>query len=138
MKINIKGSPIAQKRARFARRGAYVKTYDPQSQEKEVVKALMRGQVIKKLEGPLEIEINFYFEVPKSYSKKRAKACLNGDEEHTKKPDIDNLVKFYLDCMNDLVFKDDAQVVKLVARKIYAETPSVEITINDINRKSLG
>ena len=33
--------------------------------------------------------------------------------------DIDNLVKFVLDGVNGLVYKDDKQVVKLVAYKLY-------------------
>lgn len=57
---------------------------------------------------------NFYFEIPKSTPKKnRAEAV------HTKKPDLDNLVKFIKDCLNGEAWKDDSQVVSLFAQKIY-------------------
>ena len=38
---------------------------------------------------------------------------------HVTSPDIDNLVKFILDGMNGLIYKDDAQVVKLIVQKLY-------------------
>ena len=34
-------------------------------------------------------------------------------------PDIDNLAKFVLDGMNQLVYEDDKQVVKLVVYKLF-------------------
>ena len=34
-------------------------------------------------------------------------------------PDIDNLAKFVLDGVNNLVYQDDKQVVKLVVHKLF-------------------
>ena len=39
----------------------------------------------------------------------------------TKKPDIDNYIKFYLDCMNKIVYLDDSQVIEITAIKQYTE-----------------
>lgn len=38
---------------------------------------------------------------------------------HTKTVDVDNLSKFILDAMNEVVYKDDKTCVKLVASKLY-------------------
>lgn len=70
---------------------------------------------------PLSVEIVANFSIPKSYTKKRHLDCVNNDELPTKKPDIDNIVKAVLDSMNDAVFWDDCQIVKLNVRKQYVE-----------------
>lgn len=56
---------------------------------------------------------------PSSWSKKRKNNYLN--EFHLVKPDLDNLVKYYLDCMNGIVFADDKQIVELAASKEYCD-----------------
>lgn len=49
------------------------------------------------------------------------------------RPDIDNMVKFYLDCMNELVYADDRQVVELSARKVYSFKKFTVIKISVIS-----
>ena len=43
-----------------------------------------------------------------------------------KKPDIDNLVKFVLDAANGVLFKDDSQVVRVLATKMYDDRGDFE------------
>ena len=43
---------------------------------------------------------------------------------HTKRPDVDNFVEFYMDCMNKLVYLDDSQVIELSATKEYDDKES--------------
>lgn len=75
------------------------------------------------LEG-VRLTIAFYLPRPKSLPK-RATA-------HTKKPDIDKLVRSCCDSLTNLVFRDDSQVCELVAMKHYAregEPPRVDIIV---------
>ena len=58
-----------------------------------------------------EIEITFYIPAPKDREKRRA--AYDG-LPHTKKPDIDNLVKAFLDC-----FGEDKAVHTIKAKKIW-------------------
>lgn len=54
---------------------------------------------------------------------------------HTRKPDLDKLIRCVLDGMTGLVFTDDAQVVTVVAGKRtaqLAEQPGVLITWNEV------
>ena len=44
--------------------------------------------------------------------------------------DIDNLMKGVMDALNGIVFVDDAQVIKLTARKIQSEKVGMEICID--------
>jgi Holliday junction resolvase RusA-like endonuclease len=69
--------------------------------------------------------------IPASYSKKRSAACLDGSERPCKKPDIDNIVKAYLDSMNGIVYKDDTQVVSLHATKVYGTVGMVEVMVQE-------
>ena len=83
----------------------------------------------KALEGALEAFIYVTFPVPPSYSKKRTEACLSDVEKHTKKPDLDNVVKICLDGMNGIVFKDDSQITSIYATKVYGTVAKVEILV---------
>jgi hypothetical protein len=67
--------------------------------------------------------------IPKSTSAKMRTQMLNGVVYHFKRPDCDNLAGFYLDCMNEVIFNDDAQICDLHVRKIYSLVPSTLIRI---------
>lgn len=64
----------------------------------------------------------------KSASRRATAAMLSGETPPAMKPDLDNIVKV-LDALNGIVWRDDAQVVSIFARKLYAETPGLDIVI---------
>ena len=80
-------------------------------------------------EGRLKVEINAFFEVPKSAKKSDKVLMLENKINPTKKPDIDNIVKIILDAMNGIAFKDDIQITKLNVEKSYSTSERVEIKI---------
>ena len=129
MKITIPGKPIAKKRPRFVRRGKFVGTYNDQLTEEGKWILQARVQVDRILEGPIVAVFRFFMPIPKSMSKKHCALAEAGEHYHTKKPDLDNLVKFAKDCLNELAWRDDSQVVKLTATKIYAREPRTEIEL---------
>lgn len=67
---------------------------------------------------PVKAIINAYFEIPKSYTKKKVQAIINGEIKPAK-PDIDNILKSLLDGCNKIIFKDDVQIYTLTATKSY-------------------
>lgn len=69
----------------------------------------------------LRMEMDMYFKIPKSYSKKRRRNCLEGIEKAGKKPDIDNILKNFCDALNGVAYKDDVQVVEVECKKYYTE-----------------
>lgn len=73
------------------------------------------------LEGSIRARIIAYYKIPKSYSKKRVQAILEGKEQPIKKPDADNIAKIILDSLNDIAFHDDSQVVELIVIKRWTE-----------------
>ena len=131
--ILIQGEPIALKRPRFTMHGH---AYDSQKFEKKAVQMLIKQQIdsFYAIE-PLVITIEFYLKRPKSHygtGKNSDSIKRSAPEYHVCKPDIDNLAKFYLDCMTGIVFHDDSQIVELNLKKQYAENPHVWINITSI------
>lgn len=140
MNFTVFGDPKAKGRPRFARRGAFISTYTDKNTlayESLVKFAYLEscGNCPQMLEGGVSMRIDAFFSIPKSTSKKKAKLMQDGDIKHIKKPDIDNLCKSILDGLNKVAFKDDSQIVSLVANKYYSDTPRVEITINDMKEE---
>lgn len=104
--------------------------YDKQKHDKEMVRWQIRGQFKEEIfTVPLLVDLTFRMPIPKSTSKKVREQMKQGEMHHMRRPDIDNLSKFYLDCMNELVFSDDAQIWTLYARKVYSSYPSTLIRI---------
>lgn len=66
---------------------------------------------------PVKATINAYFEIPKSYTKKKVQAIINGEIKPAK-PDLDNIIKC-IDGCNKIIFKDDVQVYSITATKSY-------------------
>lgn len=129
--LTIDGVPVAKGRPRLGRYGTY--TPKKTQEYEEYVKAcwVSKYGAIQPAEQPLEVNIVFYMPIPKSYSKKQKVEILSGRLKHTKKPDIDNLIKSVLDALNGLAYADDSQIIKVTAVKRYAETGSTELTIKE-------
>lgn len=153
MQITIEENPIPKLRARFCRIGGNVKTYDSQSKQVANTKNKMIQILnnicnhdnkkllleVYKLKDDVALNINilFYLPIPKSFTIRDQNLCLWGVKSVISKPDIDNLAKYYLDCMNGLLFQDDKQIISLKCLKKYSNKPRVVIDI-DISEKHVG
>ena len=80
----------------------------------------------------LSVEINCYFGIPKSTSKKNKLLMLSHTIRPIKKPDLDNIAKICLDALNSLAYKDDSQVVDLIISKWHSNEPRVCIQITEV------
>lgn len=132
VEIIIKGKPIAKKRPRFARCGKFTKVYNPQSTEEGRWLWEAKQQITECIEEPIAIDINFCFERPKSHfgtGKNLKKLKPSAPRLHTQKPDIDNCIKFVLDCLNGHAFKDDKQIFSISANKFWDEEEGTFIKI---------
>jgi Holliday junction resolvase RusA-like endonuclease len=140
--IEIDGPPIAWQRPghKMLRNGEKNVSiiYDKQKKQKEGVKWQMMAQFREeKLTVPLLIDITFRMPIPKGASGALRTQMINGIFHHMKKPDVDNLTKFVLDCMNDLIFVDDSQICTLYCRKVFSSQPSTLIRIKPFTRNDL-
>ena len=61
------------------------------------------------------------------------KLKASAPQYHTvKRYDTDNLLKWVLDCLNGMAWKDDCQVVELYGKKEYSDNPRTEIKIGEV------
>lgn len=119
----VPGVPVAQPRQRHRIIGGRVGNYTPANSPVNAWKASVVASAVaahrgKLLEGPLEVSMLFVFPRPSSRTRKRSQ---NPREPKSTKPDCDNIAKACLDCLNQVVFRDDAQVWSLTVRKLIAE-----------------
>ena len=143
-KIVILGSPIAKARPKFARRGKFTATYN--TQETEEGRFLLAAQYQWRkppLVGPLAIDLIFVMPRPKAHygTGKNAKILkLTSPRYHSAKKrfDVDNCIKFVLDCLNELIYEDDGQVAAISAVKRYGKRPRTEIFIRELERVEIG
>ena len=83
------------------------------------------------LDGPVRLRVEFHLPRPKSLSKRVL--------HHTKKPDLDKLVRSVKDGLSRVIWHDDAQVVDVEAHKGYAavgEAPRAVIEIAPVGDRS--
>jgi Holliday junction resolvase RusA-like endonuclease len=133
--IELAGTPVGKGRPRFVRRTgcAYTptKTRNYEGNLSLAAQDVMAGA--KPLEGPLAVVVRALFPVPASWSRKKREAALASSGVYpTTKPDPDNLLKSSLDPLNQIVFRDDSQVVAAVVIKSYSERPALRIEVVEI------
>jgi Holliday junction resolvase RusA-like endonuclease len=66
--------------------------------------------------------------VPQSWSAKKRAAALAGAIRPAKRPDLDNIAKM-LDALNEVVWRDDAQVVSGLIEKLYSDRPRLRVEV---------
>jgi len=130
--LTIDGKPIAQKRHRHTKTGI---TYDPSATEKKITKRALKSNItcdykIPSKNNPIEVNFVFFFNPNKKEStKKFLEKIKNEDIPYTKKPDLDNLEKYLLDCMSNIIFIDDNQVFSCKSEKYFSINARTEIEI---------
>lgn len=130
IRLEIPGTPTAKGRPRFSRASgrAYTpaKTAEAELGIKVIAALAMAGAA--PFNGPLCVQMHAYFPVPASWSRKKRDAALTGVMRPTGKPDCDNLLKI-LDALNEIVWRDDAQVVDARVTKGYDARPRTVIVV---------
>lgn len=111
--------PVAWGRVK---RGAHGQAYVPTKtrQFKRDVELMIHRRFLQApWTGPIGLDVKFYSTRPKSVTR---------IFPHVK-PDLDNYIKAVLDAANGILWKDDGQIVSLMARKLYATIPAIEIRV---------
>ena len=112
--------------------------YDKQKKEKQMIHWQLMDQFCEeKITSPIAMDITFGMPIPPSTSRPLREQMSAGEIHHMKKPDIDNLTKFILDCMNDFIFVDDSQICSLNLKKVFSSQPSTLIVITPLIKNVL-
>lgn len=137
IEFTIHGSPHGKGRPQFSTYGGRITARTP---EKTVIyENLVRLEYQEQCDGKrfpddatLKVEITAFYDIPKSMSKKKRQLIMEDKLRPTKKPDCDNVIKSILDALNQIAYRDDAQVVDVAVHKYYSDWPRVFVQIENI------
>lgn len=131
--IVLMGEPVPFARMRLSRTmgGHYIPT--PQRNAMAALRIVaadaMRQEGGALFDEPVSLDLLAEFPIPMSWSRKKRTAALLGLIRPGKKPDLDNLCKLATDALNTVVYRDDALIVEVRARKVYGGQPKLIVTI---------
>ena len=123
-------APVACPRPRVTRRGVfYPNKYIEWTKTAE---RMLRDLRLSMMTGAIELDITFVIKRPKSLMRR-----ADPDERiaHTKRPDLDNYLKSFLDAAQKAgLFNDDSQIYRVDASKKYSaksENPKINFELKE-------
>ena len=121
-------TPVPASRPRVTRYG----TYFPKKYTlfRKQFSELLDGITTPTNDGLLSVRLDFYVQIPKSWSKKKTKEmegkyCSNN-------ADLDNYCKAALDGLEGRYYENDKQVAMIRARKFFSTNARIEFSITHI------
>jgi Holliday junction resolvase RusA-like endonuclease len=127
VKITLPGIPVPQARIRLSKWG----TYDPNAKQKKHIRELLMCKAGLHMFSHPRISFLFHFPIPKAIKKSERALYESGLLKHEKKPDTDNLVKLYLDCIDGIYLVGDQKVSLGPCVKTYHTDPKTIIWITE-------
>ena len=116
--VVIAGEPVAKARPRLTRRGI---AYTPAHTRKYEAHGRLAAQLAMgdrpPIEAPVRLELVADLPIPACWSGRKRALAITGDVLPTCRPDVDNYVKAAIDSLNEIVVRDDSQIVEISARK---------------------
>jgi Holliday junction resolvase RusA-like endonuclease len=128
--IELAGEPQGKGRPRFVRSTGHA--YTPAATRsyettlRLAAQAVMAGRI--PIDGAVEVEVLACMPIPASWSRVKRSDAITGMIKPTSRPDVDNLVKM-LDAFNEIVWRDDKQVVSCWVSKVYSDKPRLRVEV---------
>ena len=113
--------PVSLKRHRHRLKGG---TYDPSKKDKDDFIKTIENFPEEKMTKPIKCILNFYCKRPKTHYKTGKNAHILKDTSpkyNINNKDLDNMVKFVLDALNDKLYTDDSLIFEITCSKMYSE-----------------
>jgi Holliday junction resolvase RusA-like endonuclease len=113
--------PVSLKRHRHRLKGG---TYDPSKKEKDEFIKSIENFPSEKMTKPIKCVLNFFCKRPKNHYKTGKFANILKDTSpkyNTNNKDLDNMVKFVLDALNDKLYTDDSLIFEISCSKLYSD-----------------
>lgn len=131
--IRLAGEPVGKGRPRFQKATGRAFTPSKTRSFEGALKYAAQQAMGERapLDGPLAVRVVASFPIPKSFSKKKRELALEQVLRPTKVPDCDNLLKT-LDALNEVVWRDDKQIVDALVQKVYSDTPGLLIIVEPL------
>lgn len=130
--FGIEGNPCPLARSRFFNGGFFGPSRSKMIRFKSILREALIANHVNggpgglPFNGPVSVKVWFYMKRPNDHfvGRRRASGNLRFPvamrcpwSSSSRGPDIDNLLKFVLDAMNGIVYRDDGQVAKILAMK---------------------
>lgn len=132
--IVVPGRPQGKERPRFNRATGVAYTPKGTRAYERLVGFLANRAMAGRppMNDPLQIEVRAHFAMPKSWTQQRKTQALLGDFSPPR-VDTDNIVKLVQDALNKIVYRDDKQIVKVRASKVWAHSAFVVATVQPVS-----
>ena len=141
--IRVFGTPAPQGSKRHVGNGVLIESSAKVKPWRQDVRAaVLLDHAGVRFDGPVSLTVGFLLRRPASHFRTGRNAHLLRDSAPAypgKKPDIDKLLRSTLDGLGESgIWRDDAQVVEVVARKLYAdhEPTGAHITIEPLGENA--
>jgi Holliday junction resolvase RusA-like endonuclease len=132
IRITIPGDPVAWARARRCGNLYFVDAKTAAFKARVASAGRDAMADAPPLEGPCEVVIHARLPIPKSWSKRKIASAVQGGTRPTHKLDWDNIAKGIGDALNEIVWKDDGQIVDGRVIKYYAAEPCVFVEVSAV------
>lgn len=133
VRIVVPGAPKGKARPRATVIHGHARVYTPKATASEEgairLFASQQMQGASPWEGPIDLRIAAYMPIPASWSNGKKCMAVAGGIMPTGRPDIDNIQKLVCDGLNNVVFRDDSQVVSFSGWKRYSAEPRIVIEV---------
>ena len=143
MKFIFPGPPISRIAHKNGTKNGRSYCYDAQIETMRANKDLLKKMILNKkalyfseltdlaCAIAFEVEVTFYLSFPVKLGKRKIKDIVSGLAPNIANttPDCDNMLKFYGDVANGILYKDDKQIISLNSRKYYDMIPRTEFNI---------
>lgn len=114
--------PVSLKRHRHRLKGG---TYDPSKKDKDEFIKSIEEFPTEKMNKPIKCILHFYCKRPKNHYKTGKNSNIlkeNSPKYNINNKDLDNMVKFVLDALNDKLYMDDSLIIEINCCKFYSES----------------
>lgn len=137
LKVILEKNPQTKPATRFGLINGKVRTWNKSTKTRLEFRQIIwkglsqsqRDQITKDPSKEVHVTIKFYMPIRKSASKEMKRLMSWGMIPHVHKLDVDNCAKFHLDLGNQLLWRDDNQLVRVNLEKEYSRNPRVEYFI---------
>ncbi|HEY3315198.1 MAG TPA: RusA family crossover junction endodeoxyribonuclease [Bacillota bacterium] len=139
IRFTVEGQAVGQQRTGACVVNGHAKVYE--QKKSRGYKTLIREKALQVrrpalLEGAISLTVKEFRMVPKSFSAKKRQLALAGVIRPTTKPDWKNLFWAVEDSLNQIIWRDDSQVVDPgESGKWYGEPPRVEVVIRCLDEQ---
>ena len=131
----VPGAPTGKGRPRFTKTGHAYTPKETVSRENLIASEAMRAWRRPPSDEAFTLSVLCILPIPKSWPLKKRLAAIEGALPAASGVDADNALKSVGDALNQIVWRDDRQVIRATVEKRYGETPATHVRVEIVRGK---